>query len=102
MHELLHRILYTGIGLAALTEKKAKEIADDLVRKGEVSSDEGQKLAQELLDKAKHHSEEFQKTVREEVNKVIGHTQLVSRDEYEQLRARVEQLEQANESVPAE
>ncbi len=102
MHELLHRILYTGIGLAALTEKKAKEIADDLVRKGEVSSDEGKKLAQELLDKAKHHGEEFRKAVNEEVSKVIAHTHLVSRDEYEKLLARVEQLEQANESVAAE
>ncbi len=102
MLELIHRILYTGIGMAALTEQKAREIVDDLVEKGEVSAQEGKKLAQDLMDKAKHHRDEFKQSVTEEVGKIIEKSQLISRQEFEDLQARVAQLENAgNGADPA-
>ena len=91
--ELIHKILYTGIGMAALTEQKAREIVDDLVEKGEVSSHESKKLVQKLPDKAKHHRDEFKKSVSKEVSKMIEKSHLVSRKEFDDLQARVAQLE---------
>ena len=92
MNEWLHKMLYTGIGLAALTEQKAKEMVDELVKKGEVSSEEGKHLAQELIDKARHHTEEFQRVVHDEVNKAMTRCNLVTREEYDALRAELEEL----------
>jgi len=93
MMDLLHKILYTGIGIAALTEEKAKELASDLEKRGEVSSEEGKKLAQDLIDKAKKHSQDLRETIGDEVNKVLGKMKLVSRSDYEELCQRIAALE---------
>ena len=93
MKDLLHKILYTGIGLAALTEEKAQELAADLEKRGEVSGEEGKKLAQDLIAKAKKHSQELRETIGDEVNKVLGKMKLVSRSEYEALCQRIAHLE---------
>jgi len=93
MMDLIHKILYTGIGFAALTEEKAKELAADLEKRGEVSSEEGKKLAQDLIEKAKKHSQELRQTISDEVNKIMGKMKLVSRQEYDSLCERIAQLE---------
>lgn len=93
MSDLIHKIVYTGIGLAAMTEQKAQEIVNELVKKGEVSSEEGKTLTKELVDKARHHKEELKKTISEEVKKVCDRFHWVSREDYEALQKRVEELE---------
>ncbi|MBN1435512.1 MAG: hypothetical protein JW936_00430 [Sedimentisphaerales bacterium] len=91
--DLLRKMLYTGIGLAALSEEKAKEMVAELEKKGEVSSEEGKKLAQELIEKAKKQGEELQRVVKTEVGKVTDKIKGVSRDEFKALEARVAALE---------
>ena len=93
MMDLMRKLLYTGIGLAALSEQKAKELVAELEKKGEVSSEEGKKLAQELIDKAKQHSDELQRVVKAEVSKISDKIKGVSRAELADLEQRVSELE---------
>ena len=46
--EGLKKILLVGIGTAAVTAEKSKEILDELVRKGELTVEQGKVLNQEL------------------------------------------------------
>lgn len=100
MLDALHKIIYTGIGLAVLTEKKAQEVVDDLVKKGEVSAEEGQKLVREMMDKARYHAEEVRKTVNEEVRKVSDRYRWPSRQEFDELKRRVAELERRVPPIP--
>jgi len=93
MLDLIHKILYTGIGFAAMTEQKAKEIAAELEKKGEVSSEDGKKLAEELVAKARKQSQEFRQSVNDEVNGVLNKLHLATRADVEALEKRIEQLE---------
>ena len=93
MLEMIHKILYTGIGLAAMTEQKAKEIAEDLEKRGELSSEEGKKLTQELIDKARKQTEHLKKTINDEVDKIANKCGWVRQQEIEDLKRRLEQLE---------
>ena len=93
MLDAIHKILYTGIGAAALTEQKAREIVAELEKNGEVSAEQGKKLVQELVDKARRHGEDLRKTIADEVKKVTDKYAWVSRDEFNELKSRVEQLE---------
>ncbi len=102
MMDLLHKILYTGMGFAALTEEKAKELAADLEKRGEVSGEEGKQLAQELIEKARKHSQELRQTIGDEVNKVLGKMKLVSRSDYEELCQRIAALEGKCTTMPPE
>ena len=49
----MKKILLAGIGAAATTAEKSKEILDDLVKKGELTVEQGKVLNQELKHNAK-------------------------------------------------
>ncbi len=49
----LQNLLLLGIGAAALTAEKSKEIVDELIKKGELTVDQGKALNEELKYKAK-------------------------------------------------
>lgn len=57
----LKKILLAGIGIAATTAEKSKEILDDMVKKGELTVEQGKVLNREL----KHNIKE---TVKEKMN----------------------------------
>ena len=57
----LKKILLAGIGTAATTAEKSKEILDDMVKKGELTVEQGKVLNREL----KHNIKE---TVKEKMN----------------------------------
>ncbi len=46
--ENIRKLLLAGIGSAAVTAEKSKEILDDLVKKGELTVEQGKVLNQEL------------------------------------------------------
>lgn len=94
MLDLIHKIVYTGIGFAVLTEQKAQEIVAELEKRGDVSAEEGKKLAQDLIDKARKQSAELKKAVSDEVEKLSAKFKWVSRKEYDELAERLAKLEQ--------
>ena len=59
--ENVKKLLLVGVGAAATTVEKSKEILDDLVEKGELTVEQGKALNEEL----KHN---IKKTVEENVN----------------------------------
>lgn len=61
--EGLKKILLVGIGTAAVTAEKSKEILDELVKKGELTVEQGKVLNQEL----KHNIKSTVKTAADSV-----------------------------------
>lgn len=59
--ENVKKLLLAGIGAVAVTAEKSKEILDEMVKKGELTVEQGKALNQEL----KHN---IKKTVKEKVN----------------------------------
>ncbi|MDD6258075.1 MAG: aspartyl beta-hydroxylase [Erysipelotrichaceae bacterium] len=59
--EGLKKALLAGIGAAALTVEKSSEIVDGLVKKGEITVEQGKALNQELKHKAEEAKTEDKK-----------------------------------------
>lgn len=59
--ENVKKLLLAGIGVAATTAEKSKELLDEMVEKGELTVEQGKALNEEL----KHN---IKKTVKETVN----------------------------------
>ena len=59
--EGIKKLLLAGIGTAAVTAEKSKEVLDELVKKGELTVEQGKVLNQEL----KHNIKE---TLKDNVN----------------------------------
>ena len=100
MMDLIHKILYTGIGFAALTEQKAKDLVADLEKRGDISAEEGKKLAQELVEKARQQAADLRRTVGDEVKKIADIFKWVPRSEFDALKRRLDDLE-ARANPPA-
>ncbi|OHB53773.1 MAG: hypothetical protein A2Y07_11410 [Planctomycetes bacterium GWF2_50_10] len=92
MFKLLEKMLYAGVGAVAITEEKAKELVNELEKKGHVSSEEGAKLVRELVDKGKAASEDMQKTVSNEVRRMLDKVKVVKKEDFDALAKEVHDL----------
>ena len=92
--EDLRKLLLVGIGAVAITAEKSKEVAEDLVKKGELTVEQGKVLNEEL----KHNvAEKLRQPVS--VETVEQDLQKMDVDDLEKLKQKIEELQKSkNES----
>ena len=49
---ILKKTMLAGLGIYSLSREKAQEFMEDLVKRGELSKDEGSKFVKAIMDKA--------------------------------------------------
>ncbi|WP_302471787.1 hypothetical protein [Blautia massiliensis (ex Durand et al. 2017)] len=81
--EGLKKILLVGIGTAAVTAEKSKEILDELVKKGELTVEQGKVLNQEL----KHNIKSTVKTAADSAKESAAR-----KNDQEELKATISKL----------
>lgn len=88
--EELKKVLLAGVGAVALTAEKSKDVVDQLVKKGELTVEQGKILNEEL----KH-------TVKEKL-KTPSHVEEISKDlekldmnDLAVIKAKIDELEKA-------
>lgn len=91
MHNLsedLKKGLLAGIGVAAVTVEKSKEVVDELVKKGELTVEQGKALNEEL----KHNlAKKMEKPVS--VEKISKDLEEIKPEDLEILKAKIEELQ---------
>jgi polyhydroxyalkanoate synthesis regulator phasin len=90
---VLKELFYAGIGLASLTKEKAEEIVADLVKKGELSKDEGRETLNNLINRMQEERERLKLKVQEQVESIISSMNLVRKSELDEIKKRLEELE---------
>lgn len=93
MLELLEKAVMTAIGAAAITQKKAEEIISEMKDRYKMTEDEGKQFVDRLQSIAKESSEKMREAAEIEVQKVVSRLGLVSREEFDLLAKRVQELE---------
>lgn len=99
--ENVKKILLAGIGAVAVTTEKSKEILDEMVKKGELTVEQGKVLNEEL----KHN---IKKTVKEKVNVSVKVSDPEELDELldkmtpEQIALLKERILKKEEAAPVE
>jgi polyhydroxyalkanoate synthesis regulator phasin len=93
MLELLEKAVMTAIGAMAITQKKAEELTAEMKEKYKISEEEGKNFVDRLQTIARESGEKMRETAEVEVHKVVDRLGLVSRDEFESLSKRVQELE---------
>jgi polyhydroxyalkanoate synthesis regulator phasin len=93
MLELFEKVIMTSIGVAAITQKKAEELVAELKERYKLSEDEGKHLVERLQCLAKESREKAREMAEAEVKKTVERLGLVSRDEFNRLVMRVQELE---------
>ncbi len=93
MLELLEKAVMTTIGVAAMTQKKAEDLVAEMKDRFKISEDEGKQFVDKIQSLAKESRAKIQTIAEDEVQKVVDRLGLVSRDDYDRLAKRVEELE---------
>ena len=93
MLELLEKAVMTTIGVAAITQKKAEELVSEMKERFKLSEDEGKNLVDRIQAIAKESREKVGEMAAVEVKKVVERLGLVSREEFDLLSKRVQELE---------
>ena len=96
MFELLEKAVFTTIGVAAMTQKKAEELVTEMKERFKLSEDEGKQLVDKIQSIASESREKVKEMAEVEVQKVVERLGLVSRDEYDRLVKRVQELESSS------
>jgi polyhydroxyalkanoate synthesis regulator phasin len=93
MFELIEKVVMTTIGVAAITQKKAEELVCEMKEKYKLSEEEGKQLVEKLQTMARENKDKVREMAEVEVQKVVERLGLVSVDELENLKKRVQDLE---------
>ena len=91
-NDLLKRYLDAGVAFTQLTQAKAEEIVRDLVRAGEVQTDDARKRVEELVERSRQSTEGIVALVRSEVQTQVSKLGLVPKSELDAVKRELSQL----------
>jgi polyhydroxyalkanoate synthesis regulator phasin len=91
--EMIRKSLLASLGAAVVTKEKVEQATHRWVEEGKISKDEAEKLAEELVESGQHQWEDIQTKIAESVRKGMDNFDIGSRKEFQELKARVENLE---------
>ena len=89
---ILKKTLLAGLGVYSLSREKAQEYMDDLVKRGELSKDEGSKFVKAMVDKAEEEAAFVKKMIDERVSQMISVIRPSMDDEIKRLEDKIEAL----------
>ena len=97
----LKKIILMGIGAAAMTAEKSQQIVDELVKKGELTVEQGKELNQELkrnvkksIDEAAAAAKEKEAEAEKKVEGLEKQIEGLSAEELEKLKEAIRKAEE--------
>lgn len=102
LNEGLKSIFLAGVGAVAVTAEKSKEIIDELVKKGELTVEQGKVLNEELKRNIK---EKVKETVTVQVveeapqGDILSQVDNMSREDRQALKEKLAAMEEADEAA---
>ena len=89
MFDLFKKTVLMGLGAITITKEKAEQIADELIKKGELAKDDRSKVIQEILKKAEEQEEVLSGKITREVNKAIAKLDIATKEDLKKLEKRL-------------
>ena len=91
--ETLRRLFDIGLGLIAVTKETTQQVVNELVKKGEMSREEGERFVADLTRKGEKLRGDLSDTVQAAVRSQLEKLNLATRDDLARLERRVAALE---------
>lgn len=94
MKKFAQKALLAGIGAFSLTREKAEQVVNEMVNRGQVKGDEANTVLDDLMKRGEEERNLIKQAIRKEFEKIREELNLVSKEELEDLYARISRLEQ--------
>lgn len=93
MLDLVKKSMLAGVGLAVVTKEKVLESLDELVERGKLTREEAAEMSDKILEEGKVETEKARTEASKLFNDMLQRANVVTRDQYDELLARVTELE---------
>ena len=97
----IKRLLYFGFGAAALSADKLRELIDELVKRGELTTEEGKKIYEELVSRGEQERRNLNTQIRNQVLEILKEVGVADQAKVAALESKVEELERKLEDLSA-
>ena len=91
--ELVKKSLAFGVGAAAFSAEKIKQFADEMVARGEMTSDEASRFVSDVSQRAEDEKKSLQEWMREQVSKMLKQAGAAEVERVEHLERRIAAIE---------
>ncbi len=91
--ETLERLVLLQIGAAAATRDRVENVVEGLIEQGRVQREEGRTVVDEVMNRARERSSGARSLVDASTQQALRTAGLPTREDYEDMVFRVEQLE---------
>lgn len=93
MNDFIEKILLTGAGTLALTQKKSEEFLAELKERLNLTEDEGKDFLHKLQQSTRENQQKLEDLAREEILKAAERLGFVTKAEFDALNQRLTKLE---------
>lgn len=93
MSEMLEKVFLLGVGAASLTKEKVQDLVDELVKRGQLSREQGEKLIDEASQRAREETASVRESVSDAYQDALRAMGVATREHVEELERRISVLE---------
>ena len=99
MSEMLRKMGLFGIGVVSLTQEKLEEFTTEMIKKGDMTREEGKKFVKEVLSEKEKRIKEVEDKINEKVKETIDKSGIVVKSDMEALQRKIEKLEKTIQTM---
>ncbi len=100
-NEAIRRYLDTGVQFTQMTQARAEAIVKDLVKAGELQTEQAQAAVSDLLDRSRRNADKFVEQVRKEVRSQVSNLGLATQDDIARLERKIASMSSSSRKAPA-
>jgi polyhydroxyalkanoate synthesis regulator phasin len=97
--EMLRKMGLFGIGVISLTQEKLEEFTQEMIKKGDMSREEGKKFVKEVLSEKEKQIKEVEDKINEKVKEAIDKSGIVMKSDMEALERKIDKLEKTIQTM---
>jgi poly(hydroxyalkanoate) granule-associated protein len=98
MLDFIRKMTMAGAGLAIITTEKIQELADELVKKGEMTEKEAKEAVNEYIEKSKQAKKDLEGKMEQWVSGFLNRMNIPTRKDLDEIKERLARLEKQGES----
>jgi polyhydroxyalkanoate synthesis regulator phasin len=99
MSEMIRKMGLFSVGIISLTQEKAEEFTQEMIKKGEMSREEGKKFVKEVLSEKEKQLNDLEDKINEKVEKVMKKSGVVMKSDISALEKKIEKLEKTIQTL---
>ena len=99
MSEMIRKMGLFGVGVISLTQEKAEEFTQEMIKKGEISREEGKKFVRDILSEKEKQVKDLEDKINENVENVMKKSGVVMKSDISALEKKIEKLEKTIQSL---